>query len=211
VSRRRGVPQAKNAINCAVALGVAAQWALARPAIYRLPASLPSLRLGRTTYLEPHAITEITRSAAATLLATHAAAVEEAEARRENAHRIIAAIADSPHVRAILTRYNRGAGYLRLPVRLRTGMAGFALGQKALSLGIARSYPMCIAGLHQVAQRLTGAGQTWPGAQTLVRDLVTVPTHSRLASRDLRAITGIFANYDDTVDRRQRASVRLHT
>ena len=54
---------------------------------------------------------------------------------------------------------------------------------RALALGVAPSYPSALADL---APRLTGPERRWPGADELARDLVTLPTHSRLtgAERD---------------------------
>lgn len=175
----------------AVAMRVAAQWAIARPDIYGLPLSIPALRLGETTYLPPRPVRAMTRVAATTLLATHDASRKEASVRQSNAKAVVTGIADSAQVKPIPNHSCPTAGYLRLPVRVPGGMASFPNVQRALRLGIAPSYPMSLAALRQLAGRLVAPYGLWPGAQTLVRELVTVPTHSRLRAYEVSEIIGI--------------------
>ncbi len=186
-----GFPEPELSRRVAVSIGVAAQWALARPEIYGLPLSIPALRLGETTYLPPRPVRAMTRVAAATLVATYEASLKEADVRQSNATVLVTAIADCQQVTPIPTQSCRHAGYLRLPVRVSKGMASFLDAQRALHLGITPSYPMSLAALPQLAGRLVGPERVWAGAQTLVRELVTVPTHSRLSARDLSLIIGI--------------------
>jgi hypothetical protein len=175
----------------AVTIGVIAQWALARPAVYGLPASIPALRLGQTTYVAPRPLRSMTRGAAATLVATYEASRKETEVRKGNAAQLLEAIADNPRARAIPVQSESTAGYLRLPVRLSKGMAGFRDERRALALGIAPSYPKSLAELPQLAGRMRGPESAWPGAETLVRELVTLPTHSRLRYREITDVVTI--------------------
>ncbi|MDQ6770245.1 MAG: DegT/DnrJ/EryC1/StrS family aminotransferase [Gemmatimonadota bacterium] len=174
-----------------VAIRVAAQWALARPDIYGLPVSIPALRLGETTYLPPRPVSAMTRVAAATLLATYDASRKEGSVRQSNATAVVAAVEGSAKVKPIPTRVCPTAGYLRLPVRIRGGMASFPNVQRALQLGITPSYSMSLAALPQLAGRLVTTHGVLPGAQTLVRELVTVPTHSRLRAHEVSEIIRI--------------------
>ncbi|MFZ5624228.1 MAG: DegT/DnrJ/EryC1/StrS family aminotransferase, partial [Gemmatimonadota bacterium] len=59
-----------------------AQWALARPSLYALPASLPWLGLGETVYHPPHPPRSMPRSALGILARTLALADAEAAVRR---------------------------------------------------------------------------------------------------------------------------------
>ena len=68
-------------------------------------------------------------------------------------------------------------GYLRLPMRLSRGINGFDQSIRAMALGVAQSYPRSLG---ELAPRLTGPERSWPGSDELARDLVTLPTHSRL-------------------------------
>jgi dTDP-4-amino-4,6-dideoxygalactose transaminase len=174
-----------------VAIRVAAQWALARPGIYGLPLSIPAFRLGETTYLPPRPVRPMTRVAATTLLATHDASRKEASVRRSNASAVLSGIAGSAQVKPIPTHSCPTAGYLRLPLRVKGGMAGFPNVQRASRLGMTPSYPISLAALPQLAGRIVAPHGTWPGAETLVRELVTVPTHSRLRSHEVSEIIGI--------------------
>lgn len=190
-SSRRDFSEPAFSRRAAVTIGVIAQWAVARPGVYGIPLSIPMLRLGQTTYLPPRPIRSMTRSAAAALVATHRASQGEAQTRQANAAQLLDAIADTSRARAIPVHNLGTAGYLRLPVRLSRGMAGFR-DERALALGIAPSYPKSLSELPQLAERLAGPERAWAGAETLVRELVTVATHSRLGPRELREIIGIF-------------------
>ena len=180
----------------ATAVALAAQWALARPEVYAIPRSIPGLGLGETIYRAPVHETSITRAAADALLATHDSSQREAEARRANAKKLLALISECECVRIIPVQRGGSAGYLRLPVRLSRGMAAFISPSCVLALGIAPSYPTSLADLPQLGAMRKGPETSWPGAQTLVRELVTVPAHSRLKKRDLAEIIDSLRSVD---------------
>jgi dTDP-4-amino-4,6-dideoxygalactose transaminase len=194
-SSRRDFSEPAFSRQAAVTIGVIAQWAVARPAVYRIPLSIPMLRLGQTTYLAPRPISSMTRSAAATLVATHRASQMEAQARQANAAQLLAAITDNPAARAIAVHSEGTAGYLRLPLRLVKGMAGLRDQQPALALGVAPSYPKSLAELPQLAARLTGPERVWVGTQTLVKELLTLPTHSQLTPREIASLRAIVRDF----------------
>jgi len=157
--------------------GLLAQWTLGRPAVYGIPHSIPALGLGETTYHPPVSPVTIPRSAAAAVLRAVAPSREEATARRANASWFLDRIPQSADIRTIrATKYSE-PGYLRLPLRLSNGIAGTAQPSRALELGVAQSYPRTLV---ELAPQLTGPERRWPGAELLARDLVTLPTHSRL-------------------------------
>jgi dTDP-4-amino-4,6-dideoxygalactose transaminase len=166
-------------------LSLAAQWALGRPAVYGIPFSIPALRLGETIYRSPQPESSLGRAAAAALLASHEACEREATVRKANAEELLDAIADNPRIVPISVNREAMAGYLRLPVRLHRGMAAFGSRSRALAQGITRGYPSSLAELPQLATRRDGPERVWPGAQVLVRELVTLPTHSRLRPAEL--------------------------
>jgi dTDP-4-amino-4,6-dideoxygalactose transaminase len=166
-------------------IGLAAQWALGRPGLYGIPHSVPALRLGETVYRAPDRARSLGRAAAAALLVTAPDAEQEAMLRRANAAALLQALSDSPGVQTIPVSRESIAGYVRLPLRLKNGMASFGSPDAALSLGIAPSYPRLLPELVEMASRSDGPERDFPGARTLVRELVTAPTHSRLEARDL--------------------------
>jgi dTDP-4-amino-4,6-dideoxygalactose transaminase len=191
---RGDFPEPEFSRRAAVTIGLIAQWGFARPAVYGIPLSIPALRLGQTTYLAPRPVRSMARAAAALLLATYEASRKEAEARQANAAQWLATIARNANARAIRVHNLGTAGYLRLPVRLSKGMAAFESQPRALHLGIAPSYPISLAELPQLAEKLEGPERVWPGAQTLVHELVTLPTHSRLGRHEIADLDRILRN-----------------
>ena len=169
-------------------IGIFAQWILGRPELYGIPHAIPSLGLGETVYRAPGTLTTIDRSAAMALIETEQEAEHEAAMRRANADELVGAIADNPRLKPVSVPSGGTAGYLRLPVRAPRGMQSFASPSDAQLLGIAPSYPSVLSELPQLAGQRVGAPGSFAGARTLVRELVTVPTHSLLAPADIAAI-----------------------
>ena len=170
-----------------VLLGATAQSALARPSLYSLPASVPWLHLGETRYHAPARPAGMTRTAAALLDITHDVAMRESVMRRANAEFLLERI---PCGERVGVPSGSVPGYLRLPVRTPRGLAGFRDPAAAFRWGIMRSYPSTLAMLRPVQQRLTQFSR-WPGAEDLVRQLITLPTHSLLKARDRETLVRI--------------------
>lgn len=160
------------------------QWALGRPALYGLPASVPALGLGRTVYREPQAPHRMSRFALSVLAVTRGAALAEAESRRANA----AILAEHARAAGLITfdaPPHSVAGYLRLPVRLGTDAQSIVNQKHARALGVATAYPATLAELPALSPQLVPGRRRFAGAETLVRELVTFPTHSRLSRTDI--------------------------
>lgn len=198
--RERFAGQSASAGGVASELGAlasgAAQWALGRPAIYGLPASIPWLGLGETRYHEPAPLRRMSRASARLLVRTAAGAELEARARRASAERWAEDLPGTPAVRRIHPHHEGVAGYLRYPVRLTRGLNGFGEHREhARRLGIAPTYPATLAELPAVQERLRGRVGRWTGAQTLVRELVTLPTHSLVTEEARARILELLAGY----------------
>jgi dTDP-4-amino-4,6-dideoxygalactose transaminase len=178
-----------------VLLRAVAQWALGHPSRFRLPTSLPWLGLGETRYHDPQPPTGMTRTAAALLEHTRWLAAREALIRRANAQWLLDHLPARPQVRAVCPPTGSAPGYLRLALRASRGLAGFGDGSRAVRLGVMRSYPSTLAALPQVAARLVRVTGRWPGAEELVRTLVTLPTHSLLTEGDREALAKMLADY----------------
>jgi perosamine synthetase len=159
--------------------GLLAQWTLGRPAVYGIPHSIPALGLGETTYHPPVPPTDMPRSAAGAVLQAMGASREEAERRRENARWFLERLPRGERLQSIRPVADAFPGYLRLPVRIRGGIAAIRNSARALALGVAPSYPRTLSHL---APGLTGPERRWPGADELASDLVTLPTHSCLSA-----------------------------
>lgn len=178
-----------------VILAAAAQWALGRPSLYGLPASIPWLGLGETRYKDPTAPQPMSRAGARLLECTGHAAEREAEVRRAQARGWEETIPFGHHAQPIEVPTQGTAGYLRFPLRLSRGLEGFERPQSALRLGAASSYPKSLAALPPVAARLDEQDRPWPGAEELVRTLVTLPTHSKLTSREREDLLRLLTDY----------------
>lgn len=176
-------------------LAASGQWALSRPALFGVAASVPWLRLGETRYHVPDPPRSLPRGAVVLLQRTRELAARESAVRRGNGAALLNEIADADNglsgaAKPIRPSPLGTAGYLRFPLRLRAGLEGFADPARARSLGAAGAYPTTLDGLAAVRERMVepASQHRWPGADELVRELVTVPTHSQLTPADHREI-----------------------
>jgi len=156
---------------------LAAQWTLGRPPVYGIPHSIPSLALGETVYHPPVPPAELPRAAAAAALHAFDASRAEAAHRRENAQWFLDRLAGNDRLRPIRALVDAAPGYLRLPIKFAGGIARMSRPERAIALGVAQSYPRSLV---ELAPNVTGPEKRWPGTDELVRDLVTLPVHSRL-------------------------------
>ncbi len=173
----------------------AAQWALSRPLLYALPASLPWLHLGETRYRQPSVPREISRVAAGLLLGSRSASALEAQVRRANARVLDTAFESVSSVRRIRPVPGGQPGYLRYPVRVPRGFAGLADPARAARLGIASGYPASLAELPAVRNWLASVDRptVCAGAEELVRTLITLPTHSLVTREELESGVALIA------------------
>jgi hypothetical protein len=189
------LPEAKPTAEAQVALAAVAQWTLGRPSLYGLPASLPWLGLGETRYKEPTAPQGMSRAGARLLECTQQAARQEAGWRQEQAKTWEQTIPYGPHIRPIELPLNAEAGFLRFPLLLSHGIAGFGRPRDARRLGMAPSYPKPLGALPPVAARMRAPDRRCPGAQELVETLVTLPTHSLLTAAERARLLQLLAGY----------------
>jgi dTDP-4-amino-4,6-dideoxygalactose transaminase len=158
--------------------------------VYRIPRSIPALGLGETLYHEPAPPAPIPALSAAVALATRDAAEREARVRRNIAQIYAEALRPLAPFGGIPAPVGSEAGYLRYPVRVPDARA-VASRSENQRLGIAPSYPTTLADLPAVRSRRHGAGESLPGAEQLVRELITLPTHSRLTARERARIIAV--------------------
>jgi perosamine synthetase len=171
---------------------VAAQRILAHPDLYALPASLPFLHLGETRYHRLEGTHPIASVAVRILERSREEALREAVARRRNARGYRDALESSGErqsrsaPRPLRVSPNTKPGYLRFPVRVTHGWRGLARISFALRAGVAPGYPEALSDIPEVRDRMalpTGHWH-WPGAETLVREIVTLPTHSYVTAAE---------------------------
>jgi dTDP-4-amino-4,6-dideoxygalactose transaminase len=161
-------------------LGVtAAQWLLARPALYAIPSSLPFLKLGETVYHPAHDARPIAGASAALAANALARADAEAQSRARIAEAILGAAGrPGPGVHPLA---GGRAGYLRLPVRR-------ADASPAPELGVLRGYPKTLADYDALHRLLCPGEAAGPGAAELRDTLFTLPTHHHVRDADVRRL-----------------------
>lgn len=165
------------------AIVACAQWMLSDPRVYALPAAIPWLHLGETRYQALGPITALSSYSAALLLATADDATAEVRSRQAAA----AVLRSQLHGVAGLTLPEPAeggeAGYLRFPVRVESSAARAVVLNRFTTAGAAASYPGIMSELPEIqAQIHSSSGAHFPGATTLVREIVTLPTHRRVRS-----------------------------
>lgn len=163
-----------------------AQWALARPGFYSLPASLPFLALGETVYRNPRPPAAPTAASSGVLSVTWALQEFESRVRRQNATRLLQHVDACSRLRSIQPPDRSAPGYLRLPVLAAPAVRDAV--SAAGHLGIMPAYPTTLAQLTGFRDRCLNAGDSFPGARALAQGLFTLPTHSRLREHDLQRV-----------------------
>ncbi len=171
--------------------------AMIHPSRFAITAAIPWLRVGETWYRNPDAPRRMAPATAALLLASRAAADVEAAARRLAAADYRRCLVAIPAVIPLLPVAHAQPGYLRFAIRLRRGVAGFGDPARAHGLGIAPGYPATLSELPALRARLAPASRAgrFAGAETLVRELVTLPTHSLVTPAERRTIIGLLERY----------------
>jgi dTDP-4-amino-4,6-dideoxygalactose transaminase len=174
-----------------------AQFALGRPALYGIPARLPGLKLGRAVYHSPKTPRGMSPAAAALIARTCKDAAREAGTRRDTAAVWRACLTGEGHLRPFDAPAGGIAGFLRFPVRVTGGgQRSRELLDRGHHLGIAQTYPTTLALVPALRARMLEPRVPTPGADSLVRELVTLPTHSLLSADDRRAIQSLCASAD---------------
>ncbi|MCH7490996.1 MAG: DegT/DnrJ/EryC1/StrS family aminotransferase [Gemmatimonadetes bacterium] len=167
-----------------------AQWVLARPPIYGLPASIPFLNLGKTVYRKPHPAAAISNPACNVLAANWSLFAAEALTRREVGHRLTDTLAGCDAAESIAVPPRGQAGYLRFPVLVSEAAKRHFRSSVARRLGVMPGYPQSLVDLPGFGDRCVNHAERFPGARCLAARLFTLPTHGKLTAADLRWLEG---------------------
>jgi len=165
---------------CLEVMALAAQSLLAHPAMYRLPASIPALKLGAMVYRPP---TEPRPMAAAATAILHSALrmdEREIQDRRSRANDLLSRIAESNGVVPVRPVVGGEAGYLRLAF---LDLSGHRVPRA--TIGALRGYPMTLEQHPQLQSALLQGERAGAGSETLRDRLFTLPTHSHVKRSDL--------------------------
>ncbi len=170
---------------------LAAQWLLARPAVYGIPSSIPWLGLGDTVYRPPSPPRRLSPVSRAVLSRTLPEAGAEAERRRRNAARLHALLAPTP-LRPLRSGVGT-PGYLRAPAMAPPSIRPLLRTRAARALGIMPGYPRSLADLEGFGARRRNPGEALAVSRDLAAGLVTFPTHGLLRERDWKRLAGWLA------------------
>jgi len=157
-----------------------AQWLLSHPFVYRVPASVPALRLGEMVYHPPKDPRAMPASSSAILRFVLRNDDREIEIRRARANILSSWINGSGRIAPIRPVAAGASGFLRFAFADMTGQLA-----PSPPLGVLRGYPLTLE-QHEQLQPMLAAGEKAGKGSFLLRDrLFTLPTHSRVGARDL--------------------------
>lgn len=154
----------------------AAQWALARPGLYTIPASLPFLGLGETVYRSPWPPRRMPRACSGVLAETWGLQTEEAERRRTAAARLREELAREEGVSLVRPPEQSVPGYLRFPVLV--GERRIVI-DRDHSVDLTAGYPAPIRDLSALRARLVDSPGGFSGSEALCQRLFTIPPGAR--------------------------------
>jgi dTDP-4-amino-4,6-dideoxygalactose transaminase len=164
---------------------IAAQLVFERPSLYALPASVPFLNLSETIYREPRPLRAPPTVSCTVIATTWTLADREAQLRRLNAARLLAALQRQPGFATIAASPGARPGYLRLPVIASPDARRTVTEAAARRLGVMPGYPKALCDVERVGLRCLNRKGAFPGSRLLAARLCTLPTHGRLDVRDL--------------------------
>ena len=174
---------------------LAAQWMLARSELYRLPASIPGLRLGEMVFRPAGEPRPISATAAAILPSALSMEERELAQRRERASELLAILRKTGGRLIPIHSVPGGEpGFLRLPFIDAIGITA-----PNASVGAMRGYPLTLDQHDQLRPILADGERAGPGAQRLRDRLFTAPTHSRVSAADVRRFQQWVARPDSPV------------
>jgi perosamine synthetase len=161
-------------------MALAAQSLLTHPSMYRLPASIPALKLGAMVYRAPTEPRPMAAAAKAVLGAALRMDEHEVKRRRARASDLLTRITGSNGIVAVRPVPGGESGYLRLAL-LDTG--GHCVPRA--TIGALRGYPMTLEQHPQLQSLLHHGERAGKGSEILRDTLFTLPTHPHVNGSDL--------------------------
>lgn len=161
-------------------MALAAQSLLAHPSMYRLPASIPALKLGEMVYHPPIEPRRMAVAAEAILHSALRMDEREVRFRRSRAGDLLSLISESHSVAPVRPVLGGDSGYLRLALLDTEGRKS-----PRATIGALRGYPLTLE-QHVPLQPILRQGERAGTGSRMLRDtLFTLPTHSRVNRSDL--------------------------
>ena len=156
-------------------LSLAAQRVLSHPSLYRVPSSIPGLRLGEMVYHAPRPPVAMSGASAAVLRWTLGLEEREVTDRRARARDVLSRMHDAPNITPVRPIAGAEPGFLRFAF---LDSDGTRLSRP--DLGALRGYPMTLDEHPQLRALLLPGERAGKGSQFLRDRLFTVPTHSHV-------------------------------
>ncbi|HJQ10485.1 MAG TPA: DegT/DnrJ/EryC1/StrS family aminotransferase [Gemmatimonadaceae bacterium] len=161
-------------------LNLTAQRVLSHPWIYRVPSSIPALRLGEMVYREPRRPRGMSRVSVAVLRRTLDVEDLQVSARRNRAANLLSCLDRTAAATPVRSIPGSESGFLRLAFLDAAGSMS-----PRSDLGALRGYPMTL-GEHPQLRPLLHPGEKAGTGATFLRDrLFTVPTHAGVSDADV--------------------------
>jgi perosamine synthetase len=165
-------------------MALAAQSLLANPAWYRVPASIPALKLGQMVYHPPTRARAMSAASASILCTALEQDHHVVTRRRDVARSLLSYVERSRGVAAIESIAGGEPGFLRFAVVDTAGRRN-----ASPTIGTMRGYPMTLDQHTQLSGMLLAGERAGSGAEYLRERLFTLPTHAYVDSRDLIRIS----------------------
>lgn len=157
------------------------------PLLFWIPRSMPFLRLGET-FFEPHfPMLRMSPFQAGLAVNWRQRLPDLRETRKANARRWLGVMAEAGNGR-VRFQHAQSLGLLRFPIRIHDRGIRESLLRESASrgTGVMPVYPQSINRLPELKGEVPG--RSFPVAESCARELVTLPTHSYLTSRDVTMI-----------------------
>ncbi len=149
------------------------------PSLYWLPRSLPFLRIGASVYDPTFPRNSFTPFQAGIARRMLSRLPEVTAGRRRVARELITRLSGTQGVSPVAAMQEEPV-YLRLPVLLSSDRKL----REERGLGIVRSYPSSLAAIPELRPHLVDGADGYPGAESLARTLLTLPTHQFITDND---------------------------
>ena len=151
-----------------------------RPRLYWIPAAMPFLRLGETTFPKSIALMRLT--------GMHAGVLHDWQTRLSRSNQRRSEITASVSRDLSLMPRGRMQPYVRLPIFVaspqgRKQIHSFA---RQRGLGVSLAYPTPINEIPEIRHLFDG--QRFPSARNVADHILTIPTHQWISEEDRRAI-----------------------
>lgn len=169
-----------------IKLGV--YFTMLNPWLYGIPANLPFLKLGATRYEDDYPLQRYFDGLAPLALAQFRRMAEINASRRACAAIYEAQLPRMPLLATISPVANSEPVWLRFPLRIRDAAARTDFLSKNRKNGCSASYPLSIADVPEIRDRIVVQNGTSHGGRTIAGQIVTLPTHGYVNDNDIARI-----------------------